>query len=167
MPKRSSVKLTAEAAKNKRREYRRRIIGIQTVLRSNDIATEDKAEMQKQIQRLRTQIERLSNIGGKGKETDVTTEEIQQRRDFIEHNSGLKDIFGAFWLIFLPYTANNELSKDGYIKFQQMIQVALVGNAKFDDLLTHMDHDYQHDLSVFTKFDQQGFYDLLFETIGK
>lgn len=167
MPKRTSVKLTAEAAKNKRREYRRRIIGIQTMLRSHDIKTEDKAEMQKQILRLRGQTQKLSNIGDKTKETDVTSEEIAQRREFVESNGGLKDIFTTFWLIFLPYTSNNELTKEGYIKFQQMIQVALIGNSNFDDMLTTVEYDFTHDLSVFNKFDQQGFNDLLFETIGK
>ena len=168
MTKRTSMKLTAEAAKNKRREYRRRIIGIQTMLRSNDIKTEDKAEMQQQIIRLRGQIQKLSShIGENTKETDVTMEEIQQRRDFVEQNPGLKDIFSTFWMIFLPFTTHEVLTKEGYMKFQQMIQVALIGNRQFDDLLTTIEDDYQHDLSIFHTFNQQGFHDLLFETIGK
>lgn len=141
-----------------RREVKQKIVALQTMLRARDISTDNRLLIEKQIAELRKQSLTVQSA--------VTKEMIQKRRDFVENNPGLKDIFQAMWMVFFKYTNDGYLSKEGYIKFNRAILIALGGFKSFEDLQGMLESDWNHDKTVFGPFDRQGFFDLLFETIG-
>ena len=79
----------------------------------------------------------------------------------------MKEIFKFFWYTFRTYASNNdELSRDGYIKFNISIQRAIVGNQlSDDDVEFNAEVDWEHDLRVYGAIDESTFYDALFELI--
>ena len=82
-------------------------------------------------------------------------------------NAKLKEIFKFFWYTFRTYANNNdELSRDGYMKFNISIQRAIVGNQlSDDDVEFNAEVDWEHDLRVYGAIDELTFYDVLFELI--
>jgi hypothetical protein len=151
-----------EIKDDNRREIKRKIISLQTMLRVNDMTADNKRLLEKNIIELRKSLLTLNtkpNLNYK--------DQIIQRRKFIETNPGLRDIFQALWLVFGKYTNDGFLSKEGYSKFNHAIQMAVVGARSFDDINQIIESDWVYDKAVFGPFNQQGFFDLVFETIGK
>lgn len=142
-----------------RREVKQKIVALQTMLRARDISTDNRLLIEKHITELRKQSLTVQSA--------VTKEMIQKRRDFVQNNPGLRDIFHAMWMVFFKFTNDGYLSKEGYIKFNRAILISLGGFKSFDDLQGILENDWNHDKAVFGPFDRQGFFDLLFETIGK
>lgn len=141
-----------------RRQTKRKIIALQTVIRSQGISNEQRKAMESNYKQLR------SNLNDMVATVDVA--EVEKRRDFVSKNVGLQDIFNAFWLTFMAYTEDGCLTKDGHGKFNHGIQIALVGYHGFDEVQANIDADWKHDNLLFGPLNKQGFFDLLFETIG-
>jgi hypothetical protein len=187
----ASAKKT-ESMRNKRREAKRTIISLQTMMRAKDITPEDRMELSKQVFKCRMVLNQLASgtrglatarrgRGGNSNsnaaaqqaqhlhEMDITREEIASRRRFLNDNPGLRQTFFALWMVFSPYTEAGVLTRDGYVKFQHSIHVALVGadSGFLDDVNSNIDGEYAHDITLFGELKEEAFYDLLFETIGE
>jgi hypothetical protein len=140
-----------------RRETKRHIIALQTMLRSQELLEDQRASMEININNLRKQLNEI--------EAKVNKDEIKLRREFVSKNKGLMEIFNAFWLTYLSFTSDGFLSREGYSKFNHGIQIALVGYHSFDEVDNNVNNDWAHDSLLFGPFNKQGFFDLLFETI--
>ncbi len=155
-----------------RRDLKRNVISLQTMLRAKEITTEERMELSKQLSKVRGELYTPSNRNEattqKLHDGDISKDEILSRRQFLQHNPGLKDTFRAIWMVFYPYTENGILTKDGYLKFQQVLNVALISSEKslLEEIAVNLDNEYMHDTSVFGSLSEEVFYDLLFETIG-
>ena len=141
-----------------RREIKRKIVSLQTMLRARDVTVDNRNLIEKNILELRKQVSTTDSQASK--------ELIQKRRVFVEENPGLKDIFQALWTVFFKFTNDGFLSKEGYIKFNRAILVSLGGLKSFEDINAMLENDWAYDKVAFGPFDRQGFFDLLFETIG-
>lgn len=162
-----------------RRDLKRKVISLQTMLRAKDITAEERMELSKQLLSIRNDLNAMvtkstSSASTDGKpqqlhETEITKDEIASRRQFLAENPGLRDTFRAIWMVFVPYTENGILSKDGYLKFQQVIHVALIGpsNHVLEDVSANIDRELAHDNILFGPLNEQAFYDLMFETLGE
>ncbi len=142
-----------------RREIKRKIISLQTMLRVNEMTADNRKLIEKNIAELRKHSTTF--------QPKVDKEELEKRRSFIENNPGLKDIFQTLWAVFFKYTNDGYLSKEGYMKFNHSVLISLGGLKSFEDVGAMLESDWHYDKSVFGPFDTKGFFDLLFETIGK
>jgi hypothetical protein len=140
-----------------RRALKRKILSLQTLLRAKDIPAENRKSVERSILELRKQI---LSLQGK-----FNREELQKRREFLEKNPGLKDIFQTLWTVFSKYSNDGFLTKEGYLKYNHAILVALAGVKAFEDVSSTLESDWNYDKSAFGPFDRQGFFDLVFETI--
>ncbi len=156
----------------KRRDLKRNVISLQTMLRAKEISAEERMELSKQLSKVRAELYTPSDRDGatsqKLHDGDISKDEILSRRQFLHNNPGLKDTFRAIWMVFYPYTENGILTKDGYLKFQQVLNVALISSEKslLEEIAVNLDNEYMHDTSIFGSLSEEVFYDLLFETIG-
>jgi hypothetical protein len=144
-----------------RKAIKRKIISLQTLLRARDMAPETKRSIEKNILDLKKQLLSENITSG-----EATKEEIEKRRTFVASNPGLSDIFQTIWTIFTKYTEDGFLSKEGYTKFNHAILIALGGAKSFEEVKSTIEHDWIFDKEIFGPLDRQGFFDLLFETIG-
>eukprot|EP01040_Poterioochromonas_malhamensis_P001581 gene1581-1675_t len=140
-----------------RREIKRKIISLQTMLRVNEMTADNRKLIEKNIAELRKHSTTF--------QPKVDKEELEKRRSFIENNPGLKDIFQTLWAVFFKYTNDGYLSKEGYMKFNHSVLISLGGLKSFEDVGAMLESDWHYDKSVFGPFDSKGFFDLLFETI--
>jgi hypothetical protein len=150
-------KSKSKQPKNKRRETKRKIISLQTMMRSKDITQENRAKMENQILELRMKMESFI--------PEVDQSEIQKRREFLKTNPGLHDIFRALWLVVFVFTEDGYLSKDGYKKFNHALMIALLGIQSYDEVAHIIENDWLHDTNVFGHINQRTFFDILFEMI--
>lgn len=142
----------------KRRELKRSIISLNTLLRSRDLAVNKRKELEKKIQ---TQREQLDST-----EMKLNTAEIESRRQFIANNRGLHDVFTAIWVTLVSYTEDGALTKEGYSKFHHAIDIVLAGHRNFGPVnQADLDNDWTHDTMLFGPLKKEAFFDYLFEII--
>eukprot|EP01039_Chlorochromonas_danica_P007042 gene7042-7787_t len=149
--------MSSASSHRTRREARQRLLSIQNLLRTEDLSVRDQDALKKEMKSLRETIN--ADL------TDIDRDEIAKRRKFVEGNPGLRDIFHAMWMIFFPYTLDGVLTKEGYKKFHQAMDIALVGRNSFEDLLLDLESDWEVDCRLFGQLDKHNFFDFLFETI--
>ena len=77
-----------------RRESKREIITLQTILRSKVLQETQRNEFTVSIETLQKKLDALDD-------STVDREEIAYRIRFVNENKGMLDIFNTFWLIFL------------------------------------------------------------------
>lgn len=144
---------------NNRRETKRQVITIRTMLRSNDLTADQRNAMSQRVLELRSQLDSI--------ESQVNPAELAARREFLQKNKGMLDIFNTFWLILLSYTTDGFLSKEGYTKFHHAIEIALAGQPTFADLdQAALDADWTYDKLLYGNLNRAAFFDMLFEVIG-
>jgi hypothetical protein len=143
------------------------------MLRAKDITAEERMELSKQLFSIRNDLNNLLNKNSNDQqvhEIEISQEEKESRRQFLANNPGLRDTFRAIWMVFVPYTDDGILGKEGYLKFQQVIHVALIGssnNTILEDVSANIEKDLSHDNAVFGPLNEEAFYDLMFETLGE
>ena len=98
---------------NIRRETKRQVIALRTMLRSNDLSNDQRKAMSAHIVELRSKLD--------SQESQIDPTEIAARREFLQKNKGMMDIFNTFWIILLNHTTDGFLSKDGYTKFHHAV----------------------------------------------
>lgn len=150
--------LKDEAIPSTRREIKRKIISLQTMLRLNEMTGDNKKLIEKNISELRKHSTTF--------QPKVDKAELEKRRSFVDNNPGLRDIFQTLWSVFFKYTNDGYLSKEGYIKFNHAVLISLGGMKAFEDVSAVLENDWNHDKAAFGPFNREGFFDLLFETIG-
>jgi hypothetical protein len=151
--------MTSISSMKIRRVARQSLVKIHAVLQSNKSMSKEEREALKQ------QIQELRQIVG-STIPQVDAEEVAKRREFMASNQGLRDIFNALWMILLPYTENAVLTKDGYTKFYQALNIALVGKHTFENLVVNVDQDWANDIQLFGELNKNNFFDFLLEIIG-
>jgi hypothetical protein len=115
--------------------------------------------MSQRVLELRSQLDSI--------ESQVNPAELAARREFLQKNKGMLDIFNTFWLILLSYTTDGFLSKEGYTKFHHAIEIALAGQPTFADLdQAALDADWTYDKLLYGNLNKAAFFDMLFEVIG-
>lgn len=143
-----------------RRETKRQVIALRTMLRSNDLSAEQRNAMSNHILELRSKLDSA--------ESHINPNEIAKRRDFLQKNKGMLEIFNTFWVILLGYTTDGYLSKEGYGKFHHAIDIALAGQATFLDVdQASVDADWTYDKLLYGSLNKTAFFDMLFEVIGE
>lgn len=144
-----------------RRETKRKIISLQTMLRSQDLSQQHRGRINDDIQSLLSHLERLP--------FDIPSSELTERRRFLAEHADLHDIFQALWQVFFVYTDKaGHLTEEGYVKCQCAVLKCLL-NLPGDDALalSVIASDFQQDSLYFNhKIDESAFYDVLFEIIG-
>lgn len=143
-----------------RRETKRQVIALRTMLRSNDLSAEQRNAMSNHILELRSKLDSA--------ESHINPNEIAKRRDFLQKNKGMLEIFNTFWVILLGYTTDGYLSKEGYGKFHHAIDIALAGQATFLDVdQASVDADWTYDKLLYGSLNKTAFFDMFFEVIGE
>ena len=100
--------------------------------------------------------------------TTLDPNEIQRRRQSLASNNELKEIFTMFWLVISPDASYGYLSKEAYIRFNMLLQKALMGDAINDEESRECAYaDYAYDVAVHGEVNEITFYDMLSELIGK
>lgn len=142
-----------------RRETKRQVIALRTMLRSQGLTTQQRAEMEANIVQLRGKLDSV--------ESQINPAEIAARREFLHKNKGLLDIFNTFWVILLVYTTDGFLSKEGYSKFHHAVEIALAGEATFAGVDEQaVNADWTYDRMLYGNLNKMAFFDMLFELIG-
>jgi hypothetical protein len=142
-----------------RRETKRQVIALRTMMRSKELTDVQRTEVSTHIDELRTKLDSI--------ETQVDSNEINTRREFLRQNKGLFDVFNTFWGILLSFTEDGFLSKEGYTKFHHALEIVLAGLPTWAELdQASVDSDWTHDKLLYGSFNKQAFFDMLFETIG-
>lgn len=142
-----------------RRETKRQVIALRTMLRSQGLTAQQRADMEANIVQLRGKLDSV--------ESQINPTEIAARREFLHKNKGLLDIFNTFWVILLVYTTDGFLSKEGYSKFHHAVEIALAGEATFASVDEQaLNADWTYDRMLYGNLNKIAFYDMLFELIG-
>lgn len=150
----------ASSATMDRRETKRQVIALRTMLRSNDLSADQRNAMSEHILDLRSKLDSA--------ESHVNPKEIAQRREFLQKNKGMLEIFNTFWVILLGYTSDGYLSKEGYGKFHHAIDIALAGQPTFLELdQAAVDADWTYDKLLYGSLNKVAFFDMLFEVVGE
>jgi hypothetical protein len=148
------------SASNVRRDTKRQVIALRTMLRSNDLSAEQRKAMSAHVLELRNKLDSI--------ESQINPSEIAARREFLQKNKGMHDIFNTFWVTLLAYTTDGFLSKEGYTKFHHAIEIALAGQPTFADVdQAAVDADWTYDKLLYGNLNKSAFFDMLFEIIGK
>lgn len=84
---------TSQQKKIDRRESKREIITLQTILRSKALQDTQRNEFTASIETLQKRLDSLDST--------LDREELAYRVRFLNENKGMFDIFNTFWLIFL------------------------------------------------------------------
>jgi hypothetical protein len=130
------------------------------MLRSNDLSAEQRKAMSAHVLELRNKLDSI--------ESQINPSEIAARREFLQKNKGMHDIFNTFWVTLLAYTTDGFLSKEGYTKFHHAIEIALAGQPTFADVdQAAVDADWTYDKLLYGNLNKPAFFDMLFEIIGK
>jgi hypothetical protein len=128
------------------------------MLRSNGLSEEQRQGMLKNIVELRNKLDSV--------DSQVDPAEIAARRDFLNKNKGMLDVFNTFWVILLVHTTDGYLSKEGYTKFHRAIEIALAGEATFKEIDQQtVDIDWTYDKLLYGNLNKLAFFDMLFEII--
>lgn len=96
-------------------------------------------------------------------------EVILDNRKILEFNNSMRDMFEMLWNLVSAYLEpmNHTLSKWGYVKFNILVQYALMGNeVKPDEAVELASADYDNDIASFGPITKQAFFDILLEIIG-
>jgi ribonuclease HII len=102
-----------------RHDTKHQIITVQTILRSKQLSSSQRDELNRNVQELKKQLETS--------EQKADTEEMAYRVRFLKENRGMYDIFHTIWLLFTVYTQDGYLLKDGYVRLQHSLQIILAG----------------------------------------
>lgn len=145
---------------NNRRETKRQVIALRTMLRSNDLSNDQRNAMSSHVLELRSKLDSI--------ESQINPTEIAARREFLKKNKGMLEIFNTFWVILLGYTSDGFLSKEGYTKFHHAIEISLAGQPTFAEVdQSAVDADWTYDKLLYGNLNKTAFFDMLFEVIGK
>ena len=90
---------------------RKQLLQLQLLLRQTQMTNQQKQDVLSKISNIRHKLQDISNI-----EYDVSSEQIQNRRNILNSNEGLKDIFKTFWNTCRMMCDSDNLDKDTYIK---------------------------------------------------
>jgi hypothetical protein len=98
----------------------------------------------------------------------VSSEIISQRRQALEANNDLREIFSLFWLVLSVSTVDGILEKDDYVNFHILLLSALIGDA-IDPLEARemAEADYRYDTFAFGEINEVVFFDIMTSTIGQ
>eukprot|EP00601_Ochromonadales_sp_CCMP2298_P002225 CAMPEP_0173175772 /NCGR_PEP_ID=MMETSP1141-20130122/4093_1 /TAXON_ID=483371 /ORGANISM="non described non described, Strain CCMP2298" /LENGTH=398 /DNA_ID=CAMNT_0014098043 /DNA_START=88 /DNA_END=1281 /DNA_ORIENTATION=- len=141
-----------------RREQMRELIAVQTMLRGKDVDPTHRATLSVYLLELRSTLDKTN--------ATLDRAEVEERREFLKQNKGLKDIFNTFWVVFMVHTTDGYLSKEGYTKFRHAIAIALIGQRTFEEVDTAaINTEYAYDKMLYGALNKAAFFDLLFETI--
>jgi hypothetical protein len=91
----------------------------------------------------------------------------EPRKQLLEFTQPLRDIFLSFWATFLPYTEHGCLTKEGYVKFSEAMMISLMHAHHYGNLEVIAEGEWENDKQLFGNLDQDGFSDMLMETLGK
>lgn len=143
-----------------RRDTKRQLIALRTLLRSKQATQDQVYEIEARILNLEGQ---LSGAAQDDKDLALRL----KRREILASNSGLHEVFEAFWTTFSSFTDSNaNLTKDGYLKFNQYLQCALVGQGEGQEkILQNAENEWDQDTRLHGPIDMLVFWDILFETI--
>ena len=146
--------------KSIRRDTKRQLIALKTLRRLKTLTKDQIVEVEDRVKNIE---EQLINI--KAQKTDYET--IKKRREILVANSGLRDVFTAFWLTLSGTCDENGcLSKQGYIRFHEAVQQALLGEVDTDEnRKASAEIEWLQEIEVHGDINQTAFCDVLFETI--
>jgi hypothetical protein len=140
------------------REIRIKIVLINAELRSPTISDKHRAKLQRTLKGLIDE----SNAAAA---TSLNTDELRRRRKIIDSNQGLQDVFIGLWIAVFPYTRDNVLTENGYIRFFNAFQIAMLGFNDYKDFRQPLALDWKNDTLAFGELNKEAFFDLLFELI--
>lgn len=89
---------------------RKQLLQLQLLLRQTLMTDKQKQDILMKIDNIRDKLQD-TNI-----EYDISSEQIQNRRNILNSNEGLKDIFKTFWNTCRIMCDSDTLDKDTYIK---------------------------------------------------
>ena len=99
----------------------------------------------------------------------TAAEIISDRRRLYEQNKPLSDMFQMLWNILTEYLEpqKNILSKWGYVKFNILVQMALLGK-EFDsnEAVELANADYNCDVATHGPLTREAFFDVMAEIVG-
>lgn len=143
-----------------RHDTKHQIITVQTILRSKQLSSSQRDELNRNVQELKKQLETS--------EHKVDTEEMAFRIRFLKENRGMYDIFHTIWLLFTVYTQDGYLLKDGYVRLHHSLQIILAGLPSYSPIdQSSIEVEWTHDKLKYSEINKDAFFDLLFEVIGE
>jgi len=124
-----------------------------------DSASNGEQELiQKEIFRLRNQLHK--------QRVEINKVKKESRRNVLQAFPVISDILLSFWAAFLPYTQDGFLSKNGYARFSEAMQIALLHAHHYESLDAIVNADWPLEKTLFGSFDKAAFIDLMLETLG-
>lgn len=99
----------------------------------------------------------------------IDPDDIVKRRRNLASNTELIEIFNMFWnILAIEANAEGALSKQAYINFNVMLQLALMGDAAYDEQESFQcgEADYVHDVFAYGEINEVTFRDVMMEMIG-
>jgi hypothetical protein len=145
-----------------RKDLQRELITLETISKVKDMTETNRVDLNKKIDRLNILI---SDTEG---EITIEDDEKEERRKYVNDNAALKSVFNSFWYTVRSYTSSDEypiLTKQGYIAFNELVQLSLVGYKDREELLRNAIHDWKHDIKVHGPISEIIFYDILYDII--
>lgn len=97
----------------------------------------------------------------------ISPDLILKKRQALEANNDLKEIFALFWLVLSVHTVDGILAKDSYIHFHLLLLSALIGDAIDPSEAREIaEADYRYDTFAFGDINEVVFFDIMTSTIG-
>jgi hypothetical protein len=94
---------------------------------------------------------------------------VAERRKVLEYNNSMQDMFEMLWNLVSAYLEPKQhtLSKWGYVKFNILVQYALIGSeVKSAEAVELANADYDNDVATYGPITKQAFFDIVLEMIG-
>ena len=102
----------------RRRDGKREIINLHTLLSTADMTEDNRAEIKEKIRYIEEEL--------REGEPEYNEEEILRRREILASNQGRYDIFNSMWSSVAVQTdSQNCLTQAGYVRFQLVLFKAL------------------------------------------
>lgn len=126
--------------------------------------------LQKGLNRKKIQLGRkVIESSSKFRDVEEVGHDVVFRRRRLSDNADLKLLLKLFWCVLSVFIEETgELSEDGYMEFDILIQRALLGNQFTDaEMVKLADADYRYDIERFGSMSETTFNDVLCELVGE
>ena len=140
------------------KELHTKLFQLQLLLRQTLLTSKQKQDVLSKINSITAKLQNNNNEVDYNLDNNI----IEQRRNILKSNEGLKDIFKTFWFTCRNICESEYLSKEAYIKIFTAIQHGLLGYNQDDDTFQLVEIDYNNDIQQFGAIDEIRFYDILF-----
>ena len=145
-----------------RNAARKEVVRLQIMLDEKCMTEKNREDIQTKLANLSSELDTCKPV--------LDEESFLDRKQTIQENGGLREIFTSLWWGLSKYVddSNSSLTMVGYVKFHLVLSKAL--GAVFDvshssAAIEAAERDYDHDMTVYGIITREIFFDIVFQVI--